>query len=119
MPTKPNNRSNFDWTFVNLALSAADEKSFLDWHKREGDSIIARMQEMSADGYKFSLSYDFDNECFIATYSGTRNTAHNDKCSISARSAEFLEAVSLVLFKHHVMCDGEDWQEHTRPANWG
>lgn len=119
MPNRGMQRYPSDWKFVSIALSSADERNFTEWYARERDNFVAMLEDLMASTYKLSLSYDFDNTCFIATISGTKSSSVNSNSSISARSDEFLEAVCLVLYKHYVMCEGGDWSEHARPSNWG
>lgn len=113
------NSSFNDWTFANIRLSTADEKSFAKWFTENETSIMTMLGEVVADTYKFSLSYDFDNECFIAGLSGTRYSELNKKTTLTARSNEWLEAIALVLYKHVVMCTMGEWADYARPSNWG
>lgn len=119
MPNRNTQKYQSDWKFVNIALSTADERDFTDWFARERNNFIAMLEDLMANTYKLSLSYDFDNTCFIATVSGTKSSTINAGSSISARSDDFLESICLVLYKHYVMCEGKDWSEHARPSNWG
>lgn len=112
-------RSIPNWQFVNISLSVADQKHFGEWFTDNETTILPTLSEINADGYKFSVSYDFENECFIAALSGNRNTNENNGCTITARSNEWIEAIGLVVYKHVVMCNTGDWQDYAKPANWG
>lgn len=119
-PAMAKTSRNFgDWQFVNINLSVQDQKSFGEWFADHETEILPMLSEVNADGYKFSISYDFDNECFIAALSGTKNTTENGGCTITARSSEWIESIGLVLFKHVVMCHTGSWQDYAKPANWG
>lgn len=108
-----------NWNFIDLRLSKADEARFVEWFSKNEQNIPDLLHRVNTDAYKFSISYDFDNDCFIATLSGTRHASINKNSTISGRSAEWLEAIGLVLFKHMVMCEEKEWSDYTRPTNWG
>lgn len=114
-----NGRNSFDWTFVNITLTQADAKRFAEWFNEYETSLFTILGDVVSDTYKLSLSYDYDNVCYIATLSATKNSSDNEKSSLSARSAEATEALGLVIYKHVVMCEAGNWQEHSQPANWG
>lgn len=119
-PDMARNASAFsDWRFVNLNLSTADQKQFGEWFIANETAILPMLAEVVADTYKFSVSYDFDNECFIAALSATKHSSDNKQCTITARSNEWLEAIALLLYKHVVMCNTGTWEDYARPANWG
>lgn len=119
MPRQNNTNAYSEWRFVNLSLSRADEEGFVKWMKANVDTIIVELSGILADGYKHTISYDFDNECFISTLSGTKNTTQNVGCSLSSRSAEFIEALGLTVYKHRVMAENGNWADYARPSNWG
>lgn len=118
MPSRTGNNFS-DWKFVNINLSAADTEKFTQFYSEYADSTYEQLAEVVSDGYKLSLSYDIENVCFIAALSGTKNTTLNKGRTITARSSDNLEAISLLLFKHLVMCNSEEWEDYSRPANWG
>lgn len=114
-----NSKSYGDWQFVNINLSTADQKHFAEWFNDNETGLLSMLSEVNADGYKVSISYDFDNECYICALSGTKNTNDNNGCTITARSAEWIEAIGLALYKHVVMCNTGQWADYAKPANWG
>ena len=109
-----------NWTFVNCELSDKDKaalESYADEHQREPMSVI---EELTASGYKISLSWLDDNHCFIVTISGTKYTSFNEGSSMSSRSDDLSEAFFMAGFKHFILAGGKDWSKlDTERSGWG
>jgi len=95
--------------FCNVRMSEEDKRDFATWWTDEEDMIDAYLGQVLIEGMKYSLAYDHQNGCFIATFTGTAYGTTNFVCSLSARAGSQQEATALLLYKHGVRAKG-DWQ---------
>lgn len=115
-----NAMARLSWTMIHIRL---DKKhlpkiqEFLKSHDNDPENVL---QEIMSLGYKVSMSFIDDRASFVVTMSGTDRTKHNDKMSVSSWSDDFWEAVTMMGYKHFVICDGKSWEDHdTSSENWG
>ena len=108
--------------FLNLKLDDGDKERFVEWQQQSGADVWKLLDDAMIDGVKFSLSYDAENECYIATFTGRLIPAHNTRYAASARAATWEEASALLCYKHFVLCEGNwfDFLPHSGRLNrWG
>jgi hypothetical protein len=114
-------KRNFNqaWTFVRCDLAPEEREHFVGWLQETQDDIIEVLNAVLLHGYKLSVVFDDDNDTWIATLSGTKYTAHNDKSSMSSRHTSFEDAVMLMLYKHTVVAQGGTWRNGSEGGQWG
>lgn len=107
--------------FVRIPISEDSKIAFDLWYKNHVDEVDHLLSGVVFEGMKFSLTYDGDNSCFIATFTGTayRGTAH--LMTTSARAGSWLEATALLLFKHLELTDGfwNTYADGKKSSSWG
>lgn len=114
--------SNANWTaieFVSCTLSAEDKKAFTAWHKQHANDWFSLLTDLVGSGYKFTLSEDATNDCFIASVTCKEERNPNVNKCLSARSNDAAEAMALLMFKHHVLSDNGIWLFESAANNWG
>lgn len=97
--------------FVNIRLSDEEKEVAQAWIRESEREAVQLLTDDLADGYKFSLSYDGDNQSFIATYTGAGWDGCNVRCAMSARAGTWFEALALLVWKHHIHA-GRDWGQY-------
>lgn len=105
--------------FVNRNLDADEGEKFKVWAKGVDNESGTLISEIMVDDYKLSVTYDDNNECFIATITGKDEQRHNPNKALSARSDNWYEAVMMALYKHLVLFGGGKWSGGTQRNNWG
>lgn len=106
--------------FVTLTLSKGDKKKFETWAQAQEMTALGFVQTLATDGYKLSVSHDFDNDCFIVACTGKDTAAHNNGKCFTSRAPTVEEAVFMTAYKHYVVCDAGSWGEPSENGmSWG
>jgi len=99
-----------DFKFINRTLTVAEDDSFIKWFQGKDRQADNAIEQAFADEYKVSLSYDEKNNCFIASMvSKAEKSLNTNKC-LMARSDSWLEAIAMVVYKHHVIFNQGAWE---------
>lgn len=110
MPAKKRGNAkntSFNVEFVNFKLNPAEKKDFETWHSEKGNAMLKALHETLEGDYKLSLSYDANNECFIAAMTGRDESLNPNRC-ITMRSTDWQKAlfslayINAVIFKYGV-----------------
>lgn len=110
--------------FVQANLTPMDKALFDQWYSEHIQHIQAYVDEALDSGLKLTIVFDGANNCYITSYTGRPNNdpALPFRCTLSARAGEYAAAVALLVYKHHVICNG-DWSEYlingSKVTNWG
>lgn len=114
------NNSNYrQIEFVNINLSKAEKTQFKSWFAEHQAEIPTLMTAFIAQGYKLSLKWDNENECFIATSTCTDEGMENSGKALSSRSDDWVEAIALNYFKTDILSEGGVWESSGRGNSWG
>lgn len=105
--------------FVNRNLLTEEADNFKKWEKSISSESGTLISQVMLDEYKLSITYDDNNECFIATLTGKDDQRNNPNKALSARSDDWYEAIMLALYKHLVLFSGNKWAGATQKNNWG
>jgi hypothetical protein len=105
--TTTETRRASDWRlqFVDVVLSDEDKAALREWDREEGD-FFAVVDGLVNRGYKVSVSYDYRNECFCFSVSGTKQCdvpANAGLCMVS-RGSSVWKAYLAACFKLEVYC---------------
>lgn len=93
--------------FVDVALTSKEKEDFAAWDVHDEDLWIL-YQEAIVSGHKFTMSFNKQNETFVAAFTGNEGTADNAGYTLSAFGRSWYDAIRVLLFKHAVLLDG-DW----------
>lgn len=107
--------------FVDLELTGQQKDGFREWNWRETDSL-ASIERMGVEGYKFGSRYDRTNGSWIVSITCAEASLPNYGWCLSARGKSFLHALSVVLYKHLIVLQG-DWitslPDDENDGGWG
>lgn len=115
----PSQKNSFDVTFVDVRLSAQDKEQFTSYMLQEADELNLNLADFIADDHKFSVTWDDENKCFIASATCRDEGSINHNCCISSRSQEWYEAMQLTVFKATVLLGGKAWTDAKTDKSWG
>lgn len=110
--------------FVQANLTPMDKAMFEQWYGEHIQAIQPYIDEHIGSGLKLTVVFDGANNSYIASYTGRPNDDQTMefRCTLSARSGKFMEALAVLVYKHVVICNG-DWAEYlvngSRVKNWG
>lgn len=110
--------------YVQAPLSPMDKALYDQWLGEHVEHVQAYLDEHVASGLKLTLVFDGEHNSYIASYTGRPDSNPNFKfrCTLSARSGEFLDALAVLVYKH-VVITGGDWKDFllngSRVSNWG
>ena len=112
-----------DWGgYINIKIDAETKAKYAAWVEGDGSAFWSLLEDTLSEGMKYGLSYDHENDCYIATFTGCGVVGFNSRYCLSARSDRFEDATALLVFKHAIICEG-NWGNF-RPSrgtvdNWG
>lgn len=111
MATKKKSTSKTPWQqveFINYKMDKETKNKFKKWLEITAPERMLLIHETLQSDYKFSLSWDVNNECFIASLTGKSESLNPNKC-ISLRAHEWDTALFAVAFVHSFVFASEIW----------
>lgn len=107
--------------FINVSLNEGDKAAFRDWDDAHRGEVASMLEDLMAEGMKYSAAYDRENECFIVTFTGALIEKSNLRCSVTTRAGNWRECDALAVWKHYVLCAGNygDLLTTGRKRSWG
>lgn len=96
--------------FLDIRISDAEKTAFDNWQVlTAGDHWLDFVEEISR-GLKFGLSYDKDNDCYIATFTGYGQEliGLDARYCMQARAPAWETSVALLMYKHLVIAQ-QNW----------
>lgn len=95
--------------FINIRLTDDEKAAAQQWIRESEREAMSLFDDNLGEGFKFSLSYDAENQSYVATYTGAGWEGSSLRCSMSARAGTWFEALALLVWKHNIHAGG----------NWG
>jgi len=107
--------------FLNVSLTDADKAEFHSWYVEHKHDVTAALDDLMAEGMKYSVAYDRENECYITTFTGGLVEGANLRCAVTSRAGTWAECSGLAVWKHYILCAGNygDLLATGRKRNWG
>jgi hypothetical protein len=105
--------------FVNLTLPQSEESNFTGWAKKNEKQWPAMVTTLIEQGYRVSLSPDFENACIIVTLTCRSADSPNNGKAMSTRAEHWIDALLLALYKHLVFTAGNWGEVQPRRRSWG
>lgn len=119
--SKPTQNGNGfqDFEFVEMRLDASDKAQFQAYVSSSADELWDDLYTLIQAGYKLSVSYMDNNDCFIASLTCRSDGDPNYNRVLSSRSDSFIDAVLLGVYKTTVLCKDNHWPTTPAVNNWG
>jgi len=105
--------------FVNCQMTD-EQKAFVKANLPSVVEVLTQVEELLADNYKITLSFDANTDCFSAFLIGKPEQAYNSGLMLSAYAPVFIGAIAMLMYKHFTVL-GEDWPSKSQgnnPAAW-
>lgn len=104
MPVKKYERA--DWKgFAEVRLTLEQDADFETWDLTF-DDVLTLIGDNVASGYKLSTAWNEQNETFIASLTGGKNSGGNNGYTLSSFASTWSEAIALLAYKHNVVTEG-------------
>lgn len=121
---KSNSKNSQDWQkfdFVEVRLEETQKSEFKANYAKDANMYLGLVSETLSTGYKLSVSYSEENKTFLASLTCKEPLDANFNYVMTSRSGDAWEAIALAMYKHHFVCDDNDWGAETRmdDRNWG
>lgn len=95
--------------FVDIPLSPEDKQALQDNQPVNDSTVVAFLQDVCTEGYKFSLVEDPAHGCFIATVTGKTAECVNHGLALSARGPDAACAIDALRYKVCVLARWGSW----------
>lgn len=108
--------------FINISLDDDEKLSFHGWRDVNEGSGTVMLDDLLAEGIKFGISYDRENQCYISTLTGALVKGSNERYALTTRAGNMQEVVLLTMWKFVILAAGDcgSWSPKTgRLMNWG
>lgn len=101
--------NNAPWGgFINMRLDEDQKAEFYEWLIDAAAHVESEMDDMLASGLKVSLAYDWDNQCFVCSVTGSLvGSDRESRYSSTSRASTRHEAFALTVWKHHRLVEGD------------
>lgn len=102
--------------FIDIRLDEDQKAAFRVWALDNEETVWTDFAEIVSGGFKYGLSYDSENDCWIATFtaSGENLMGLRDRYCLTARAPAWQTALALLVYKHVEIAHG-NWGEY-RPV---
>lgn len=100
-------RDNATWKgFVDVKLTSEEKDSYVSWDIHDDDLWLLLVDAISA-GHKLSITFNRQNDQFVASFTGQTDTGKNEGYTLSAYAKTWYDSVRVLTFKHSVLLEGE------------
>lgn len=98
-----------NWTdFVDIPVTTEDYAAMLEM-AQGADDVVDEMAGMLEKGYRFSFTYNVQNDATICSLTCKDEESVNSGCTMTAFAGSWYDALQLALYKHRVIAEG-DWR---------
>lgn len=105
--------------FVRCELSD-EQKGFIKSNLPSIVELVGQLEDLLADHYKLTISFDESTDCYAAYLIGKEGQAVNGGLMLSAFAPVFTGALAVLMYKHFTVLK-EDWPSRSQsnnPASW-
>lgn len=93
--------------FINIRLPEDAKIAFNAWWQDNPHQANEILDDVLGAGAKFGLSYDAENQCYIATLGGRLLLSANERYVVTTRAGTLAEVVALAMWKHAFYAKGD------------
>lgn len=107
--------------FINVSVNDAEKTAFHEWYDENTENVNPMLDELLAEGMKYGVAYDRENECYIVTFTGGLVEKANLRCCVTSRAGTWADCNALAVWKHFILCAGNygDLLSTGRKRSWG
>lgn len=119
MASKSRETTFGDFRFCSVTLTPEDKSGYETWAAKHGADLLTVLAQCSMEGWKTSVTWDSENECFIGSLTCRSEGHKNENVVVVSRSDDLLEALALSLYKITDMYKGKKLPTDKIKNNWG
>lgn len=93
--------------FINIRLDDEQKSSFHAWFEDNSPTVAGYVDDVLAEGMKVGISYDRENQCYIATFTGALVGNSNERYVATSRAGTLNECLGLAVWKHFIVANGD------------
>lgn len=93
--------------FASVRLSSDELAKFDTWYEKSFPDFWELLTVHLSAGWKLSVTWDKENDCFIASSTNHAEKSVNYRTCVTSRDNEWFGAVMMNVFKCHVLYDDE------------
>lgn len=105
--------------FINYRLNKGEQAAFSQWLIEAEANLDMELVQFISEGYKLSLSYDKDDDLYIAAATCKDSGNVNYGLCMTSRHKNWYHALLLGVFKTRELCEDGVWQRDNEGADWG
>ena len=107
--------------FINVTVNDVEKAEFHLWYDENLQHVNSMLDDLLADGMKYGVAFDRENDCYIVTLTGGLVEAANLRCCVTSRAGTWADANALATWKHYILCAGNygDLLATGRKRSWG
>lgn len=121
--SKKNERGGAQWNqdakFAQCDLTEADKPAFMNWLKGVGQDFTTLLGVVCNDGYRVGVKTDFNNSCYMVTFTQQDQKHRNSGIILTSRSNDIEEAFFLCMYKCYVMYEDQRLPTQSERPFWG
>jgi len=104
-----NSKTEILWGgYIDVRIDDTLKEDFNVWWEANSSDVWSWLIDCTIKGLKFGLSWDAENDCFVASLNGQGFVGDARRFSLTARADRPDKAYALLAFKHYVLLD-QDW----------
>lgn len=108
-----------DFSFVEMRLDKSARAEFQAYVAASSNELWDDLRGMLQSGYKLSVTYQSNNDCFLASLTCKGDGDPNEGLVLTSRSDDMIDAVLLGVYKTTVLCKDNTWPRDRQADNWG
>jgi hypothetical protein len=116
---KANNGNQFTTKFAVIALDSEGKQLAKQWLASNSKDLDTFFVDLVRDGWKTSLRWDNENDCFIASCTNVDDDSKNHNTCVTSRSDNMYESILINYYKIYIMFDGKKLPVEQAKDNWG
>lgn len=107
--------------FINVTITDAEKGEYHAWVDENRQNVPSMLDDLVADGMKYGIAFDRENDCYIVTLTGGLVEKANLRCCVTSRAGTWADADALAVWKHYILCAGNygDLLTTGRKRSWG
>lgn len=111
--------SQFSTKFAVISLDSEGKELAKQWLAANHKDLDTFFVDLVRDGWKTSLRWDSENDCFIASATCVDDDNRNYDVCVTSRSDNMYEAVLINYYKIYILFDNKKLPVESAKANWG
>lgn len=108
--------------FLNVKLSEEQRQAFYEFCESNRGFYWLALDEFIGAGGKFGVTFDRENQAYVATLTGALVAGSNERYCSTSRAGTLDEVIALAMYKHDVLAGGDydDFRPRTGTfKQWG